>query len=349
MDPLAAALASSGFLPAAGPVGQFAGADGTIIEVKDAQSGVRDLRAAVAELALRARDTSAPRAILLIRGARMSAAGLRDEWGRLLTVLAPDIAHRLRLVAVLEEDVVVIPEEPWLRDLADRVTDGGRPQARSVRVDRSFEVMRVLLSRWLLHRGRIAVGELQRQTGLSHPSVSKGLAALGPTLDRHRDRSVALRAFPREAWSQLVALAPKVRQTTAFVDESGRGGDPQQLLVRLRRAPPPGVAIAGVVAARHWNPTLDLEGLPRLDLSVHTPDGGMDTAFVTWLDPALVPAPQGTPPLLLLHSVPRAESLFVPDDGGLPWADPVEALLDLYELRLIEQADDLVRALRRTP
>lgn len=94
----------------------------------------------------------------------MSAAGLGEEWARLLTVLAPDVADRLRLVVVLEEDVVVIPDELWLRDLADR----------------SFEVMRVLLSRWLLHRGRIAVGELQRQTGLSHPSVSKGVAALGP-------------------------------------------------------------------------------------------------------------------------------------------------------------------------
>lgn len=349
MDPLADALASAGFLPAAGPVGQFAGADGAIVEVKDAQSGVRDLRAAVAELALRTRDTSAPRAVLLIRGARMSAAGLREEWARLLTVLVPDVADRLRLVAVLEEDVVVVPDEVWMRELADRVTGAARPQARSARVDRSFEVMRVLLSRWLLHRGRIAVGELQRQTGLSHPSVSKGLAALGPALDRHRDRSVALRAFPREAWSQLVALAPRVRQTAAFVDESGRGGDPQRLLERLRRAPPPGVAVAGVLAARQWHPAFDLEGLPRLDLSVHAPDGGMDTAFVALLDPALVPAPPGTPPLLVLHAVPRAETLFVPHDGGLPWADPVEALLDLYELRLIEQADDLVRALRRTP
>ena len=350
MDPLAAALSSFGLLPTTGgPIGDFSSTDGSILDVKDAQSGVRDLRAAVAELALRTRDTSAPRAVLLIRGARMSAAGLREEWARLLTVLAPSVADRLRLVAVLEEDVVLVPDEPWMRELADRVSDAGRPQARSARVDRSFEVMRVLLSRWLLHRGRIGVGELQRQTGLSHPSVSKGLAALGPALDRHRDRSVALRAFPREAWSQLVALAPKVRQTTAFVDESGRGGDPQRLLDRLRRAPPPGVAIAGVVAARHWNPALDLEGLPRLDLSLHSPAGGTDTAFVARLDPALIPAPAGTPPLLVVHSVPRADSLFVPDDAGLPWADPVEALLDLYELRLIEQADDLVRALRRTP
>jgi hypothetical protein len=75
----------------------------------------------------------------------------------------------------------------------------------------------------------------------------------------------------------------------------------------------------------------------------------MDTAFVAMLDPALVLAPPGTPSLLVLHAVPRAESLFVPVDSGPPWADPVEALLDLYDLRLIEQADDLVRALRRPP
>jgi len=279
----------------------------------------------------------------------MSAEGLREEWARLLTVLAPDVADRLRLVAVLEDDVVVLPAEPWLCEIADRVTSVSRLQPRTARVDRSFEVMRVLLSRWLLHRGRIAVGELQRQTGLSHPSVSKALAALGPAVERRRDRSVALRAFPSEAWAQLVALAPKVRQTAAFVDESGRGGDPQRLLERLRRAPPSGVAVAGVVAARHWHSGLDLEGLPRVDLSVHAPDGGMDTAFVARLDPALVPAPPGTPPLLVLHAVPRAESLFAPGDATLPWADPVETLLDLHELRLIEQADDLVRALRRTP
>ena len=30
----------------------------------------------------------------------------------------------------------------------------------------------------------------------------------------------------------------------------------------------------------------------------------------------------------------------------MPIADPVEALLDLHELRLVEQADDLVRAMR---
>lgn len=357
MDPLVTALAGLGLLPEQRILVDdheyrvdFVSADRRVIlEVKRTGGGLRDVHAAALQVSMSASALGAERGIVLLCGSRVSAAGLRDEWQKLLKVFAPEVASRLGLVAILDEDVVIEPDERLLREIAEVAASVGGRNAPTLRGNRSFEVMRVLLSRWLLHRGRIAVGELQRETGLSHPSVSKAIAALGPAVERRRDRSVALRTFPSEAWAQLVALARKVRQTTAFVDESGRGGDPQRLLDRLRRAPPSGVAVAGVVAARHWHSGLDLEGLPRLDLSVHAPDGGMDTAFVARLDPALAPAPPGTPPLLVLHAVPRAESLFVAGDGGPPWADPVEALLDLHELRLIEQADDFVRALRRTP
>jgi len=126
-----------------------------------------------------------------------------------------------------------------------------------------------------------------------------------------------------------VSAKSAIRQTEAFVDESGRGGAPQRLLDRLARLHPVGVAVGGVVAARHWHPALDLHGLPRLDVTVHAPEGRMDTGFVERLDPALVPAPAGAPPLLVLHALPRAESLFTVDsEGGLPITDPVEALLD---------------------
>ncbi len=318
-----------------------------LVEVKVGQGGARDLRAAVAQLALHARDFPEARVVLLLLRARMSATGLRAEWDRLQTVLLPEIASRLGLVALLEGDSVIAPDDEALRTLAENAAEVAIETKRA-RVDRSFEVMRVLLARWLLGQGRIAIGELQRQTGLSHPSVSKGLAALGDTVERRSDRGAVLRTFPQERWSQLLALAPTIRQTAPFVDQSGRGGDPQRLLDRLSRALPAGVAVGGVVAARHWHPGLDLHGLPRLDVSVHAPEGLMDKGFVERLDPALVPAPVGAPPLLVLHAVPRSESLFAQDGGAPPRiADPVEALLDLHELRLVDQADALLRHLRR--
>ena len=328
----------------------FASADRrTIIEVKEGQGGARDLYAAVAQLAMSANASGADRAILLIRGARMSATGIREEWNRLMTVVAPDIANRMCLVVVLDGKPFSIPEDPYLRELGLRALSTAGSHARSLRADRSFEVLRVLLSRWLLRQGPMSIKALQAQTGRSHPTVSKGLSSLAGVLDRKRDRSVALHSFPSEAWSQLLALSPRVRQTMAFVDQSGRGADPARLLERLMRLHPPGIAVAGVVAARHWHADFDLEGLPRLDLSIHAPEGSMDADFVSRLDPALAPAPRGAPPALTLHAVPRAVSLFVADAAGrLPWADPVEVLLDLHELRLVEQADEFVRALRRS-
>jgi hypothetical protein len=43
-------------------------------------------------------------------------------------------------------------------------------------------------------------------------------------------------------------------------------------------------------------------------------------------------------PTLVIHDIRRAESLFQSGDNGLPWADPVECLLDLHEARLESQA-----------
>lgn len=336
MVSLSSALEPIGLQPGTSDQPDFATSDGsTILEIKDGQGGVRDLRAAVAQLALYARDPQVQRAILLVRDARMSNTGIREEWQQILSILVPGITRKLELIALLGDTPVLLPENIYLRDLAHRV--GATSRQSLPRPDRSFEVMRVLLTRWLQNQGPISLKALGEQTGLSHPTVRKGLA----DLDVEQDRGVVLRKFPQAAWSRLLAMAPLVRQTQAFVDQSGRGADPHGLLRRLARCPPMGVAVAGVAAAHHWHPGFDLEGLPRLDLSVHQAEDD----FVRRLDPALVLAPPGAPPVLVLHIIPRAASLFV-ESNGLPWADPVEVLLDLHELRLLEQADAMMRFLR---
>ena len=359
MDDLARALEGLGLrrqarVNAAGRVYEldFASDDHrVIVEIKRGQGGARDLYAAMLKLAMCVPETGVERAILLFDGARMSADGLREGWSAVRRVLAPEVADHLCLVALLDGTLVTLPEEdPFLREVGKRAAEALGTIPRHSRVDRSFEVMRVLLSRWLQRRGPITVKDLQEQTGLSHPSVSKGIAEIEGAVERRRDRSVTLREFPSEGWGRLLALAPRVRQTAAFVDESGRGTDPARLLERVQRIRLGQVAVAGVAGARHWHAAFDLHGLPRLDLTVHAPDRAMDTTFVERLDPALVPAPRGAPTVLVVHAVPRADSLFMPDPHGVAlWADPVEVLLDLHEMRLGEQADELVRALRSVP
>lgn len=74
----------------------------------------------------------------------------------------------------------------------------------------------------------------------------------------------------------------------------------------------------------------------------------MDLDFIRRLDPALSPTTKAHAAALVVHAVPRAVSLFETDPSeGVPWADPVEILLDLHELRLSAQADAFIRHLHQ--
>ena len=107
-----------------------------------------------------------------------------------------------------------------------------------------------------------------------------------------------------------------------------------------------GGVIGGVVAARHYAPDFDLNGVPRLDVTAQT---GTDPAWVTSLDPALrLATMQERSPVLVVHQSRRSRAMDDGKEGGIgSFASPAETLLDLYELRLTEQADDFVRSMRR--
>jgi hypothetical protein len=169
----------------------------------------------------------------------------------------------------------------------------------------------------------------------------------GRTIARRPDRRLELREFPRQEWGRLLATADEARSTLRFADRSGQPRSPSSLLGRLQKLRPSGVAIGGVAGARRHHPELDLMGLPRLDLSVHCPERSADIGFVARLDPGLdVTSDPAEPVRLVVHFVRHREALFEADPGGVPWADPVECLLDLHEARLEAQAAELVRALR---
>jgi hypothetical protein len=134
-----------------------------------------------------------------------------------------------------------------------------------------------------------------------------------------------------------------------FADRSGQPESPPVLLRRLEAVAPLGVAVGGVAGARQYHPELDIIGLPRLDLSVHAPTRDADIGFLSRLDPALKPVGDPAEPArVVLHFVRHAEPLFTPNPGGLPWADPVECLLDLDEGGLQAQALEFMDALTPT-
>ena len=324
-----------------------------IIDVKLALLGARDLGAALTALAhsLAARP-DVLRAVLVARIERMTATRVNSEWRRLLTVLRPELGARLGLVALAADRDVVLPEhDAELTELASRAWTTLRRSGTTSDTNatgeppwsvKSVDVWKVLLGAWLRDEGPLAIQEVSRRSGCSHPTVTAVLRRLQSRgeLVRAKSRAVALAGLPRRSLGEIVTLSDPLRRTRRFVDGSGRRPDPTGLLRRIRALGLTDVAIGGIEAARHHVTDFDLNGLPRIDLTVY---GDTDLADVVTIDPALRPAGlEALAPILVIHKGRR-----LPNEHEWPFADPVETLLDLYDLRLTTQAEDFVRELRQ--
>lgn len=326
-------------------------ADGKeIIEVKERMRGRRDFTAAVTQLGLYCqRVPGVRRAHLVLWHPGLSERSLRRLWSELGELLVPEVASRLGLVCAWPDGQLLIPDDPRARRLSDAlrvaVSTGEGPRAR---MDRSYEVLKLLLLRYFLGQGKIRISELQAQTGLSYPTVARDLASLDAHIKRHSDRSVELTSFPSAHWVALRALATKLRATQAYEDATGRSANIERLVRRLAAVDAPHAAFGGVIGARHWKADIDIEGTPRIDLCVHAPDGHRDMAFLSRVDPALEPTDDASGAVLVVHTLLRAEPHFESAADGLRIADPVEVLLDLYELRLQDQANELQGVWRRS-
>jgi hypothetical protein len=331
-----------------------------LLEVKLRPQGIRDLHATLLGMAQAVSgDRGLSRGILAAWMPRASDERIAREWNAALALFRPALAERLALVVVRPDRVLPLPEDRDLRRWGEclRGTLGRlEPPARESRPAPSrsfFEIFKVLLAQRLLRKGPLPIGELMRRTGSSYPTVADALRRLEAAgeLARRSNRSVELPQFPERTWPELLALSDGLRRSRSFADLSGRRRDPHDLFRRLQALPSLPVAIGGVQAARHWDPDFDLHGLPRLDLLLHAAGGEADLSFVARLDPALKEVPgRSTGIVLSVHPLVRAEPLFEPHrKGGLPWADPVETLLDLHELRLTEQAEAMARRLSETP
>lgn len=330
--------------------------DRWLVQVKQGIHSVRDLAALTVEMARGI--ASAPvsrRACLALVDPRMSRERLGEEWRTLRGILHPSLGKRMALLVLQGGERWSIPDEAPILAIGEALPRTGSSGPSTTKSDhrapsrKSFEILKVLVHHWLLRRAPVAISELMRISGCSYPTVAEALRGWQrrDELIRHSNRRVSLRAFPNEAWGEAVALSQAFRRPMVFGTRSDRPLDLQDLLRRLERARLPGVALGGVVAARHWDPRFDLHGLPRIDLCVHAPSGDVRPDLLCPLDPALLPVqePRGSA-RIVVHPLRRPESLFVEHKGfKVHVADPVETLLDLHELHLTEQTTELARRL----
>jgi len=324
----------------------------TFIEVKVGVDAMRTLRGALFRLAEIVAAEPGTSGILLLTDSIVTEHRLLTEWETAKQIIRKELLARLS-ICVIDEDGALVgvprpPDEAMRRVLKEVAAhESGQLIERGIKTDFAFVVQKLLLLNLFTGGDAISVGELAAKAGCSFPTAAQVVKNLGSLIERTTDRRVQLKYFPQEKFDQFAASSERARMTVRFSDTSGQPRSPESLIQRFERDPPHGVAIGGVLGARHYFKSLDLVGTPRLDFSVHAPRGRMDLEFVKDLDPALKlePDPQ-RPAALVVHAVRHADSMLVDEKGSL-WADKVECLLDLKEAGLGAQAEQFLDWLRR--
>ncbi|HTV41621.1 MAG TPA: hypothetical protein VMF08_13650 [Candidatus Sulfotelmatobacter sp.] len=327
------------------------GSGNALVEVKFGVDALRTLRASLMEVAYPLGQDPVIRGYVVLADSPISKVRLEEEWKRLSAILRPDVLNRLNICLYSPERIIGIPRDPnagTQRKIA-RAIEAERGKTHTVtRTDYSFVIQKLLLLQWLTSGEPVTSEWLARTAGCSYPAVARALNALGSLVERRSDRRVVLRWFPKDELARLLAVADRARSTARFVDHSGQSRPAEAHVRRLEKLNLPGLAIGGVLGAKHYSPELDLVGAPRLDLSVHSPGKRLNIEFIERLDPALKRVEDPFAPAnVVVHAVRHADPRFTPRDGGLAWADPLECLFDLHEARLDMQAGEFLEALKR--
>ena len=341
----------------------FLSRDGkTAVDVDSTTAGSRGLYSNLMRLAIYLEQRpEVLRGCLVLAGTSLTLERLTEEWNQIRKTLSPSVVERLAVIFVNKSGNWVNPESEYLERIADvfqqkpnHATERNEMtvQVRDRPGQKFYEILKVLLNRWLQGKGPIPLGKLAEQIGCSRPTIKSALErnSLRSSISYESNRSVGLCKFPVSAWSELLALNHEMRHTFKFRDRTGSNPAPNSLLKRLQKLETEHIGLGGVFAARHWHPDFDLHGSPRLDIICHAPGGFADLSFVKKVDPALeMDVTNEFSPSLVVHAITRATSQFAQDgERQLPWADPVETVLDLHELSLSVQANQLMNHLQPT-
>jgi hypothetical protein len=322
-----------------------------LIEVKIGMDSKRTLSGVLMKLAYLLGEKTSFRGYLVLVNSAITLPRLREEWARIAQVLRPEIQQRLNICLYQTDTIQGVPTDPdaEMQRILCEVVSRERGPGSALHHPRSAkpfdDILRILINQWIKRAGPLTSRWLGEAAGCTYPTVASALEMLGKYLIRHSDRRVELKAFPKDEWFRLVVNADKVRQTLRFADYSGQPRSVESLFARLQKLQLEDVAIAGVLGARRLYPALDLIGTPRLDLTIHCRAREPDIGFLRQLDPALKPAAREEPARLVIHLLRYPHRFSETDADGILWADPVECLLDLHEMRLESQALEFLQAL----
>lgn len=312
---------------------------------------LRDLRGALLALAYVVGNEEDPtvQALCVLVDSKITDKRLNDELAMFHMAVQPALASRIHVCLYRgcgELDAQIHPGpgfDEWLSELVRRQDRRSASPGST-----QHTVFAELVRAWLRRSEPQTTTALQAAAGASYPTVAAVLRQLEAqdVLERTSDRRVALRKFPWDEWRRWVVASSEARRAVRFVDRTGQARSPEDMMVRLMKLHRDDVAVGGVLGAKHHFPELDINGSVRLDLSVQGNSKAVELDFMRRLDAGLVASgdPMEKPSVVVHFLGGRTPSSFE-RDGGMLWADPLECLADLYDLRLDAQADEMLHAL----
>jgi hypothetical protein len=323
----------------------------TVVQVKADSHSFRNVRAALLELAYYLADHPDRRGLLLLSNPRITDVSLRGEWRLAERALKSEVAERLSVVAVRDDDVVDLVGrlEPSLLERIHRLVPNSPATSKIAPWSARDAIFLVLLLHWFRRSGPLTTQYLMQVVGCSFPTVAAQLKRLGNHVKRSSDRRIQLWGFPADEWQRIVAARDRAHPTIHFVDRSGQPRSPQALLQRASELSLKHLAVGGVIASRHYYPEIDLRGTPRLDLTLHCPPKEhVDLSFIERIDPALERSEsKDEPAALAVHILGTKTAFFTAAVEGLPLAHEVDCLLSLHDARLEAQAKEFLNHLVR--
>jgi hypothetical protein len=324
-------------------------------------SSLRDLRLAVLQLAYRLSQDDARdlRGMVVLVDSRIRSSSINNEMSHLRAVLRSDLVDRLviyngadALAGALRSydappELLTHEFHGYLNNLITSETSSTRPYGTAPGSGKDA-VLEFLILSWLRADGPMSTAELQRQVGVSYPTaaaVIKELEASGE-LRRGFNRSVELARFPWTEWRGWLARTVASRKTVLYRSVTNLPRPPIWTYSRLERLERDDVAVGGTLGAAIHFPKLDVVGTPRVDLVVLGEPKDLGDSEVARLDPSLErykgKAAEAT---VTVHFVGRRKTSPFTVENNVRYADPLNCIVDLYDVGLESQANEMLRQL----
>tara|TARA_R100000027_G_scaffold64353_1_gene57747 strand:+ start:2555 stop:3610 length:1056 start_codon:yes stop_codon:yes gene_type:complete len=325
----------------------------TVLEYKRGIKDVRMLRDSLTQLAMTVGHDPMIYGILLLDEPKISADRIQGEWEGFRSIIRDEITDRLSLFpkyGTEEQSPELFRnssplDSSTIHELFHQLQRKD-PKKHSRNPDAFSTILKILLLYWFRGLGPVSSSHLGDLADCSYPTIKAAREKLEKYLKEDPRRGVELRRFPESAWTKLLADSEDVRQTRRFVSAAPRPA--LKNAEKANKLSSVQYAIGGIIGARHHFPGIDLVGEPRLDLIAFQQSDREIEKAISKIDPSLRPAETGQTAQVVIHRLHRRESYFQEDKDGRTVTDEVECLLDLYDARLDQQAQEFLDHLKDT-